>query len=230
MTMPCAITCFSAPMPAFEKYPQLLMPTLLHIDSSPLDEGSISRQLTREYVRHWQRAHPRAVVIRRDLSRLALPVISGEWIHATFVPEESRDPAQRELLGLSDTLIAEMFAADEYVIGLPMHNFTVGASLRLWIDQLVRVNKTFAYVDGEARGLLHGKKASFIIASGGVYAPGTEAAARDFAEPYLRTIFGYMGVSDVHFIKAEGTVTVKTGKIGLTEFLEPHLAEIRACF
>lgn len=230
MTRPCAITFSYAPRSAFEKYSHLLMSTLLHIDSSPLDEDSISRQLTREYVCHWQHAYPGARVIRRDLARLPLPVISGEWIHATFVPEESRDPAQRELLGLSDTLIGEVLAADEYVIGLPMHNFTVGASLRLWIDQLVRVNKTFAYGDGETRGLLQGKKATFVIASGGTYAPGTEAAFRDFAEPYLRTVFGYMGVSDVRFIKVEGTVVVKTGKIGQAEFLRPQFERIRACF
>ena len=206
------------------------MPTLLHVDSSPLDEESISRQLTREYVRHWQREHPRGGIIRRDLSRLSLPVISGAWIHATFVPEESRDPAQRELLALSDTLIGDLLAADEYLIGLPMHNFTVGASLRLWIDQLVRVNKTFGYVDGKTCGLLQGKKATFMIASGAVYTSGTEAVARDFAEPYLRTVFGYMGVSDVRFIKAEGTVAVKMGKLGQAEFLQPHLERIRACF
>jgi FMN-dependent NADH-azoreductase len=206
------------------------MPTLLHIDSSPLRDDSISRQLTREFVHHWQRKHPEGPILRRDLARLPLPVISGEWIHASFIPEEARTGIQRELLVLSDRLIGDLLAADEYVIGLPMHNFTVGASLRLWIDQLVRVNKTFAYVDGKSCGLLQGKKANFMIASGGVCAPGTEAAACDFAEPYLRTVFGYMGVRDVSFVKAEGTVTVKTGKIGQAEFLGPHLERIRACF
>ena len=206
---------------------RISMPTLLHIDSSPLGDTSVSRELSGFHAEQWLRANPGSHVIRRDLAKEKIPVIGEDWIHSTFVPEDSRNPAQNEILSLSDTFIAELEAADEYAIGLPMHNFTVGAALRLWIDQLVRIGKTFDYVDGQATGLLKGKSARFFIASGGTYPSGSDQALRDFAEPYLRTIFAYMGITDVYFFKAEGTVALRSGSIDRAAFLQPHFDAIR---
>ena len=205
-------------------------PTLLHIDSSPRGEASLSRRLSGEYVAQWERANPNGTILRRDLTTSKLPVLTAEWIGASFTPEASRAPAQRELLRISDTLIAELNAANEYVIGLPMHNFTIAAALRLWIDQIVRVGKTFAYVDGLPSGLLRNKRTTFFITTGGVYTPGTSMAACDFAEPYLRTIFGFLGISETRFHIAGGAAAVTSGKMDAAAFLYPHLESIRHHF
>jgi FMN-dependent NADH-azoreductase len=204
------------------------MPTLLHIDSSPLGEASISRRLSEEFVARWQHTNSDGAIIRRDLCASPLPMITAEWIRTAFVPEASRTSHQRELLSLSDALIDELLAADEYVIGVPMHNFTVASALRLWIDLIVRVGKTFAYVDGVPTGLLKNKKASFVVSTGGVYAPGTPMASCNFVEPYLRTIFAFIGVTDTRFHSAGGAAAVTSGKMERAVFLEPHLEAIRS--
>jgi FMN-dependent NADH-azoreductase len=192
--------------------------------------ASISRHLTDEFVQNWRRTHPTGHVISRDLTTSDLPVITGEWVGSAYTPEDSRTPAQREVLALSDTLIAELEAADEYVFGVPMHNFTVAAGFRLWIDQIARAGKTFAFVEGAPVGLLKGKKATFLIATGGLYGPGTAMASYNFVEPYLRAVFGFLGVSDTHFHNAGGVSAVNHGQIDRTTFLEPHVEAIRARF
>src|SRR5580704_17432918 len=140
------------------------MPILLQVDSSPLGEASISRQLSSEFVRNWMKANPNGKVITRDLSTTSLQPVTGEWVGAAYTPENARTPAQRELLAVSDSLIAELEAADEYVFGVPMHNFAVPSVLKLWIDQIARVGRNFSYAYGTPKGLLTGKKATFIIA------------------------------------------------------------------
>src|ERR1700722_12199791 len=97
--------------------------TLLDINSSPLGEASVSRHLTAEFVENWQLANQDGKVINRDLTTTSIPPVSAAWVGAAYSPEDARTPAQREQLGLSDTLIAELEAADEYVFGVPMHNF-----------------------------------------------------------------------------------------------------------
>ena len=206
------------------------MPTLLHINSSPMGEASVSHRLTGEFVQQWQRTHPDGQVISRDLVTSGLSIISGEWVGAAYTPEDARTPAQRETLALSDTLIAELEAADEYVFGVPMHNFTVAAAFRLWIDQIARAGKTFAFIDGKPVGLLKGKKATFVVASGGVYGAGTAMASFNFVEPYLRTAFGFLGVTDTDFHAADGVSVMNQGKVDRATYFEPHLAAIRARF
>src|SRR4051812_10387723 len=168
------------------------MPTLLHLDSSPL-ETSISRELTREFVNTWKTAHPTGVVITRDLSAQAAWPLDAQWIGASYTPEAGRTPEQKQVLAVSDELIGELRKADEYVLGVAMHNFSVPAVLKLWIDQVLRTGVTFSYGEGGPKGLLQGKKATVLIASGGVYAAGTPLAAMDFVEPYLRTVLGFIG-------------------------------------
>ena len=203
------------------------MPTLLEIESSPMNrDASVSRDLTARFVQQWKQAHPNGTVITRDLNTSGLRIIDAEWITAMQTPEEKRTPAQRDALVLSDTLIAELQAADEYVFGVPMHNFTVPSVLRLWIDQVARAGKTFRYVNGAPQGLLIGKRAHFIIASGGKYTAGTPMASYDFVEPYLRTVFGFMGVTDLTFVAAGGTSALSSGKIDRPSFLAAHVQAI----
>jgi FMN-dependent NADH-azoreductase len=206
------------------------MPTLLHIDSSPLGEASISRHLTNEFVQSWKQANPDGKVITRDLSTSNLAVIDAAWIGASYTPEDARTPEQRALLTLSDALIDELLEADEYVIAAPMHNFSVPSVVKLWIDQICRAGKTFSYVDGTPAGKLIDKKATFVIPTGGNYAPGTAMASFNFVEPYLRTVFGFIGVTDTHFLTASSVAMIAFGAIDRPSFLQPHVESIRARF
>jgi FMN-dependent NADH-azoreductase len=206
------------------------MATLLRIDSSPLaSDASFSRQLTTEFVQHWQRTHPDGKIITRDLVTTKLQPLSAEWIGAAYTPEASRSPRQQEVLALSNQLIAELEAADEYVIGVAMHNFSVPSVLKLWIDQIARAGKTFSYQDGTPAGLMRNKKATFFIASGGVYDQGTPMAVMNFVEPYLRSLFGFIGVTDTSFITAGGTGKLQYG-VDRQTILQPALASIHAQF
>ena len=206
------------------------MPTLLRIDSSPLgSDASFSRQLTTEFVQKWQRVHADGKVVTRDLITTKLPLLSAEWIGAAHTPEATLSPSQQEVLAVSNQLIAELESADEYVIGVAMHNFSIPAVLKLWIDQVARVGKTFSYANGTPAGLLRNKKVTFFIASGGVYDQGTPMAVMNFVEPYLRSLFGFIGVTDVSFINAGGTGKLQYG-VDRQTILQPALASIHAQF
>jgi FMN-dependent NADH-azoreductase len=202
------------------------MATLLRINSSPMGDGaSFSRQLTSEFVEKWQRTHPDGRVITRDVTTTELSPINAEWIGAVYAPKESRTARQREVLALSDELIAELKAADEFVIGVPMHNFSIPGALKLWIDQVARVGETFSYENGAPAGLLHNKKATFLVASGGVYNQGTPGFALNFVEPYLRSLFDFIGIRETIFISASGTARHRFG-VDRGTILQPALTSI----
>jgi len=203
------------------------MPTLLHIDSSPLYGRSVSRQLTGAFVEQWKSSHPDGTVIDRDLNATAISPITAEWVGAAYTPEEARTPQQKELLAVSDELHAELERADEYVIGAPMHNFGVPSVLKLWIDQIARVGRTFSYANGAPKGLLRGKKATFIIATGGNYDAQTRMASLNFVEPYLRSVFGFLGVTDATFLTAGGTAALNQGQ-DRDAFLAPHVQVVQS--
>ena len=203
------------------------MPTLLHIDSSPLYGRSVSRQLTAAFVTEWKSSHPGGVVIDRDLTATSILPINAEWVGAAYTPEEARAPQQKQLLALSDKLLTELEQADEYVVGVPMHNFGVPSVLKLWIDQIARVGKTFTYAGGTPRGLITGKKATFIIATGGIYDAQTQMASFNFVEPYLRSVFGFLGVTDATFLTTGGTAALNYGQ-DRDAFLAPHLQAVQA--
>lgn len=206
------------------------MPTLLQIDSSPLGEFSISRRLTREFAAHWREAHPDGKVITRDVTATEISPIGAAWVGASYTPADARTEEQRRILALSDELIGELESADEYVIGVPMHNFSIPSTLRLWLDQVLRAGKTFSYENGTPEGLLKGKKATVLVASGGVYDEGTAMASFNFVEPYLRTVFAFIGIKDTNFINAGGTAILRTGKVDQQDFLAPYLQSIRSQF
>src|ERR1700756_4627843 len=121
------------------------MSALLHIDSSPLYGRSVSRELSAAFVTQWKASHPEGRVVDRDLNATAIPPVTGEWVGAVHTPENARTPQQRAILWLSDSLLAELEQADEYVLGVPMHNFGVPSVLKVWIDQIARVGRTFSY-------------------------------------------------------------------------------------
>src|SRR5580693_8513992 len=202
------------------------MSTLLHIDSSPLYGRSVSRELTAAFVSQWKASHPDGRVIDRDLNATAMPPVNAEWVGAAYTPDDARTPEQKQVLALSDTLLAELEQADEYVFGVPMHNFGVPSVLKLWIDQIARVGRTFSYAGGTPKGLLTGKKATFIIATGGNYDPQTQMASFNFVEPYLRSVFGFLGVTDATFLTAGGTAALNYGQ-DRDAFLAPHLQVVQ---
>ncbi|MFC5864945.1 FMN-dependent NADH-azoreductase [Acidicapsa dinghuensis] len=202
------------------------MATLLHVDSSPL-ETSITRELGREFVKTWTAAHPDGEVIYRDLAATELKPLDASWIFSSFTPEGSRSAEQTATLAVSDELIRELEQADEYVIGVAMHNFTIPGTLKLWIDQVLRSGSTFSYGAAGPVGLLRGKKAVVLIATGGVYDAGSSMSTYNFVEPYLKTILGFIGVTDVKFLTAGGTAKLMTGAIDRETLLKPVLEQVR---
>jgi FMN-dependent NADH-azoreductase len=196
------------------------MATLLHIDSSPMGVASVSRHLSNTFVENWKKAHPGGTVVTRDLTTSGLTSITAEWVAAAYTPADSRTAEQKAVLATSDELLAEVEAADELAIGVSMHNFSIPSALKLWVDQVVRVNRAFSYADGSPKGLLVGKKATFLVATGGTYGPGTATESMNFIEPYLKTLFGFIGIT-VAFHTAGGAAALNYGADRAT-FLQPH--------
>ncbi len=201
------------------------MPTLLVVETSPRGDHSISRALTRRFVARWRAAHPDGRVVERDLMETGLPFVTAPWLQAYFTPPETQSAETREVLRLSDDLVAELLAADHIVIATPVYNYNVPAALKAWIDQIVRKGLTLG-LDGS--GLLKGKRATVLLASGGVYAEGSPIRDRDLATQYLRLILSVIGITDVAFISAGGAKAVDLGEVARDEFLDRFQGEIEA--
>jgi FMN-dependent NADH-azoreductase len=180
------------------------MATVLVITCSPRGERSASRAMTTRFAQEWARHHPQDTIRMRDVGQHPVPHVTEMWIVGAAAGADAQTDASREAIAISDTLIEEFLAADRYVIGVPMYNFNIPSTLKAWIDQIVRAGRTFAVGPTGYEGLVKGKKALFITTSGGNYAPGTPLAEMNFQEPYLRTIFGFIGVTDVRFVSAAG--------------------------
>jgi FMN-dependent NADH-azoreductase len=154
--------------------------------------------------------------------------IDAAWIGAGFTPQEARTPEQTAILAPSEELIDELVKAEEYVFGVAMHNFSIPSALKLWIDQVVRRGRTFSYGANGPEGLLKGKKATILVASGGVYEPGTPMDSFNFVDPYLRKILGFIGVTDVTVVAAGGAAQLMTGSVDRDTFLRPTLEQVRS--
>ncbi len=179
------------------------MNTLLIVNSSPRKD-SVSRRLTQHFAEQWKTRVPGTKIIERDLSAEKLPFVDESWIEASRTPEEKRTYEQQKLLQLSDALIADLISADIIVLGVPMHNFSIPATLKAWIDQIARSGKTFSYGAQGPKGLLPSNKKVFVIVSqGGSYPQDSPMAAMDFQVPYLQKIFGFLGLTDLTFIHAD---------------------------
>ena len=165
---------------------------LLHLDASALGAYSVSRGLTAAIVAEFVQNHPGVEVTYRDLHAAPL----GHW----GLPAGENDPAAAE----SAAVLEEFLAADVVVIGAPMYNFSITSSLKAWIDRITVAGKTFQYTANGPEGLAGGKRVVIASSRGGVYSQGAPAAGMDFQEPYLRAIFGFLGVTDIEFVRAEG--------------------------
>lgn len=185
--------------------------TILHIDSSARTEGSVSRSLSQNLVDALSSADTQ--VVARDIGVAPLPLLSETWVGANFTPDEARTPEQNKVLGLSDTLIAELEAADTIVLGVPIFNFGVPSVFKAWVDLVARARKTFKYTESGPVGLLEGKKAYVVIASGGTQS-GSEI---DFATPYIRHVLGFLGIHDVSVIAADQLMATGDEKIAAAQ-------------
>ncbi len=179
------------------------MSHVLYITASARGEASHSRQISGEFIEAWLQAHPGDTVTSRDLAKQDIPHVTEEFIGAMYAPAEARTPAQKEVLALSDTLIAELKAADIYVFAVPMYNFSVPSVFKAYIDNVARVNETWTM---SYEGLLKNKKAFVVTArGGGGYGPGEVRAAANFEDPYLQAAFGFLGVTDMTFVHINNT-------------------------
>jgi FMN-dependent NADH-azoreductase len=183
------------------------MVRILQIDSSLRKEHSHSRLLAQEFMEKWSNYHPETKIIHRDLGLNPVPYIDSTWVKAKFTPLEHYTPELADAIRLSDELIDEFLAADRYVLSVPMYNFSIPAVLKSYIDHIVRPRRTFAVDANGFKGLVTGKKMLAIAARGSDFRPGSVLAPQDFQEPYLRTVFNFIGIADIQFINANGLNT-----------------------
>jgi len=179
------------------------MTSILVIDSSPRGDQSITRKITQFTAEQLQKQHPGAKITNRDLAAHPLPHLTGAHIAAYYTPAEQRNDGLKEIIRESDAAVAELQAHDLIVIGAPMWNFSIPSVLKSWIDHVVRAGVTFSYDANGAKGHVLGKKVIVVLATGGLYSQGPYAAM-DFQTNYLKSLFAFIGMTDVTFIRAEG--------------------------
>lgn len=181
------------------------MAKLLHIDASPRTDRSHSRVLTKEFIDTWLESHPIDTVAYRDVGHFPPPHVDEAWIAAAFTIPDERTQQMREALEISDNLVDELLTSDTLILGLPMYNFGVPSTFKAYIDQIVRVGRTFDFdpddLDEPYKPLVHGKRVFVIVATGASgYESGDSLAQLNHLEPYLRTVFGHIGVTDLTFV------------------------------
>lgn len=191
------------------------MSNLLVVETSPRGDQSISRNMTRRFVEGWQANHSGSVTVR-DLADTDLPAVTAPWLRAYFTPAEQRSAEMNAILLQSDELVSELLTADHIVIATPVYNYNVPASLKAWVDHVVRKGLTLG-LDG--RGLVTGKSATVLIASGGVYTEGSPIRDRDIATTYLRLILEVIGITDVTVIAGGGAKAVDLGEQTMDGFV-----------
>ncbi len=195
---------------------------VLRVDASARNSGSVTRDLADRLLAGLRDRVSAIEVTRRDVAR-GLPFVDATWIDANFTDPDARDPAQRAALTDSDALVREVMTADVLIIGVPLYNFAVPASLKAWIDQIARARLTFRYGEHGPVGLLGGKKAYLLVASGGAEIEG----AADFATPWLRFVLNFLGIDDITVIAAgqgmrRGEAAREGALVRISEVLEQH--------
>ncbi|HEX2526748.1 MAG TPA: NAD(P)H-dependent oxidoreductase [Geminicoccus sp.] len=176
---------------------------LLHVDSSILGESSVSRALSAELVHKLARTIPGLEIRYRDLAAEPVPHLSGAYLAGASIEAADRAPELQQDLALGSELLEEFLAADIVVIGAPMYNFSISSQLKAWLDRLAVVGKTFRYTGNGPEGLAGGKRMVVASSRGGFYA-GTSLDAIEHQESYLKAFFGFLGIDDIQFVRAEG--------------------------
>jgi FMN-dependent NADH-azoreductase len=177
---------------------------LLHIDSGILGTASVSRQLSANAVAEWRVQHPNTEVVYRDLVAQPLTHLAGDQLFAVAADPGQQSPEMRSILAESERVLREFLDADIVVIGAPMYNFSIPSQLKAWIDRIAIKGKTFAYTEYGPKGLAGDKTVIIASARGGFYGEASPVAAWDHQEAYLKAVFGFLGVTDIRFLRAEG--------------------------
>ena len=186
------------------------MKNILYIQSSPRGSESYSQKVAQSIVDELAGSYPDANVAVRNLAQNPPPHVGEAFVGGLWLGPEQRTPKQAAALAVSDVLIDELLAADVIVLAVPMHNFGPPSTLKAWIDHVVRVGRTVSYSQKGPEGMLKGKRAILVLASGGVYSDGP-ARPLDFQEPYLRAILGFIGLTDVDVVRVEGVARSTIG-------------------
>ncbi|OOG54249.1 FMN-dependent NADH-azoreductase [Polaromonas sp. C04] len=177
---------------------------LLHIDSSVLGGNSVSRQLTAEIVADWRKAHPHTTVEYLDLAVDTPNHFSADALGIKVGVQAQPTEAQRRENEVSERLVTQFLAADVIVVGAPLYNFSVPSQLKAWIDRIAQAGRTFTYTEKGPVGLATGKTVIVASSRGGVYSTSEGGRAMEHQESYLQTVFGFFGITDVRFVRAEG--------------------------
>lgn len=178
---------------------------ILHIDSSPRGERSHSRALTAAFVGELTKTHSDATVSYRDLGRAPVPHVDEAWIKAAYSDPAKRSESDQQAIAFSDELVDELLAADVIVLGAPMYNWSIPSTLKAYIDQIVRIGRTFTK---DYQGLATGKKLYILCArGGGGYGPGEAMHDKNFQDPYFKAIFGMIGITDISYVYDEKTLS-----------------------
>jgi FMN-dependent NADH-azoreductase len=186
------------------------MKTILFVNSSPRGAESYSQQVARSVVDDLVSQYSGAAVVTRDLAVNPPPHLGRAFVGGVAVAPDQRTAEQAEALAVSDELIDEVSTADVVVLAAPMHNFGLPSTLKAWIDHVVRGGRTFQYSSSGPKGLLTGKRAVLVLASGGVFSDGPYKPF-DFQEPYLRAVLGFIGITDVEVVRVEGVAVSSIG-------------------
>lgn len=173
---------------------------ILQINASARRDGANSTRLAHDVVARLRQRHPEATLTVRDLAVTPHPVLDEAALGALFTPPAQRSAEQAERVALDDALIAELQAHDVLVLGVPMYNFGVPVQLKSWIDAVARAGVTFRYTANGPEGLLKGKTVYVALARGGLY----RDSPKDSQVPYLRGVLGLLGITELHFLYAEG--------------------------
>ena len=176
---------------------------LLHIDSSVLGANSVSRALTARTVAEWQATHPGTTVEYLDLAVEAPSHLDGNSL-GFRTPQENATELQRRENAISEKLVSQFLAADVIVVGAPLYNFSIPSQLKAWIDRVAQVGRTFKYTEKGPQGLAGGKTVIVASTRGGIYSTSDAGRALEHQESYLQTVFGFFGITDVRFVRAEG--------------------------
>lgn len=179
------------------------MSNILYVTSSPRGGDSYSNRVAARVLDELKQAHPRATVVVRDVAREPLPHVDEDFVTALRSPEGPRTAGQQAIVAKSDALIDELLAADIIVIAAPMYNFGIPSTLKAWIDYVARAGRTFRYTEKGPEGLVKGKKVILIHSRGGIYSSGP-AQAMDHQGTYLRSVLGFLGITDIESIDVEG--------------------------
>jgi len=185
---------------------------LLHVDSSILGTHSVSRQLSAEAVGQWRQSHPDTTVEYLDLALNAPNHFSADALGIKTGVQAAPTEAQRFENAVSEQLVSQFLASDVIVIGAPFYNFSIPTQLKAWIDRLAQIGRTFKYTDKGPIGLATGKTVIVASSRGGVYSTSEGGQAMEHQESYLKVVFGFFGISDVRFVRAEGVAMGETAK------------------